>query len=221
MPGGKFPLDIRITGVRALTKEDVGRLSEPRFVHPTKRLRQSHHQLALLDALGFKTAEISKLTGYSESRVFTLRADPAFQMIVAEKSKAINEAAIREAGDLMAQKARIMAAMDRHILDHIDQMDEAGELVPLKTALAVSADMADRVGYAKHTTHTAFDGDWAKKLEERIAMRPRRTLDFMGKLTETRPPQVVEVEPSKRSGSESPSPPRVPLRLITPNITRR
>ena len=83
MPGGRFPLDVRVTGVRALWREDLAKLREPRFVHPTKRLRQSHHQMALLEAQGYTTGEISKLTGYSETRISTLRHDPAFQMIVA------------------------------------------------------------------------------------------------------------------------------------------
>lgn len=213
---GKFPLDIRITNVRSLTKEDLGRLREPRFVHPTKRLRQSHHQLALLDAQGYSAGEISKLTGYSETRIFTLRNDPAFKMIVAEKQKVLNDALMKDAVDHMGLKTRIMIAADRHIMDQIDELDHSGELLPIKTALAISADMADRVGYAKHSTHTSYDGDWAKKLEERIVkVRKAKILDL-----EARPPQAVDVGPPKRSGSESPSP-GVPLRLLNGGITRR
>lgn len=221
---GKFPLDIRITGVRSLTKEDLGKLREPRFVHPTKRMRQSHHQLALLEAMGYATGEIAKLTGYSDTRILSLRHDPAFMMLVAEKQKVINDAALKEAGDLMAQKTRLMAAADRHILDHFDELDANGELMPLKTALAISADMADRVGYAKHSTSTSYDGDWAKKMEERIVKMGRTRAPpiidaegaMMSRITSsegTRPPQAVDVGPSKRSGSESPSP-RVPLHIV-------
>lgn len=223
---GRFPLDIRITGVRSLTREDLGRLREPRFVHPTKRLRQSHHQLALLEAMGHTTQEISKLTGYSDTRISTLRNDPAFKMIVDEKRKVINDAMTKEAGDAMALKFRIMAASDRHILDQIDALDEAGELMPLKTALAISADMADRVGFAKHSTSTSYDGDWAKKMEDRIAIKSKLVevvgLERPAIPSETkslRPPQAVSAGPPKRSGSESPSP-GAQLRLVH-GITRR
>jgi len=216
---GKFPLDIRITGVRALGREDLARLSEPRFVHPTKRLRQSHHQLALLEAQGYSTTEIAKLTGYSPQRVQTLRHDPAFAMIVAEKAKAINEAATKEVADLMAQKAQIMAAMDRHILDHVEEMDERGELIPLKTALAISADMSDRVGYAKHSTHTSYDGDWGKKMEEMIARRRTKAINNVLHTIE-QPPQAVSAAPSERSGLESPST-RAPLQLLPGGLVTR
>ena len=125
----------------------------------------------------------------------------------------------KEAADLMAQKARIMAATDRMILDHIDEMDQNGELMPLKTALAISADMADRVGYAKHSTHTSYDGDWGKIMEGKIAKRNKDLILNEVKKLESRPPQAVEAAPSERSGLESPSPRRVPLQLV--GITRR
>lgn len=225
----------RILGVRELTKGDVERLKEPRRVQPLKQLRYSHHQLAIYDASGMSLAEMCMATGYSPARISILRKDPAYQMLVAEKRAKLEEKQIEVIVDAMHQKLQIMISADRHIRDTISDLDDIGELLPIKQALAISADMADRVGYGKHTTQTHHDGDFAARMEA--------SLQRTSKVIEARPkalpivgtpkvepidaewladPKVVEFQPQavsvgaslKRGGSESPSLARPPTLVV-------
>lgn len=76
--------------IRDLTEDDlllrrvtpVG--SEPR---PLVKLKFQHHRLAQLIASGSGEAEASLLTGYSLSRISILKADPAFQELLAQYMK--------------------------------------------------------------------------------------------------------------------------------------
>jgi len=172
----------------------------------------------MLEASGLPINQIVEASGYSYGRIWALRKDPAYQMLVAEKRVKIEEKEIEIIADHMQQKLLIMAAADRHIYDQITELDEAGELLPIKQALAISADMADRVGYGKHTTQTHHDGDFAARMEATLMRSGKKAEPIDAtwlaepKAIETRvvefqPPQAVSAGAlSTRSGSESPSP---------------
>jgi len=51
---------------------------------PLKRLRETHHRLAQLLAEGRKSVEISRITGYSQSRISILQNDPLFSGLLAD-----------------------------------------------------------------------------------------------------------------------------------------
>ncbi len=62
-----------------------------------------------------------------------------------------------------------MIAAERHIADSIAEADEAGDLLPIRTALAISADGADRLGYGKRSTNLNINADLGAALERAIA----------------------------------------------------
>jgi len=47
-----------------------------------KRLRDTHHRIARLLAAGYKQVQVSEMTGFSQSRISILMADPTFQSLL-------------------------------------------------------------------------------------------------------------------------------------------
>lgn len=83
--GSREPLVV--VAVRGLTPDDLPAISNPPPIGssaPTiQTIRHSHHQLAQLIAEGKEGAEISRVTGYSLSRISILQTDPAFNELIA------------------------------------------------------------------------------------------------------------------------------------------
>ena len=86
---GRKPAEPFTTGTpRELTEADLATLIHPTSVNATtpiiQRLRSTHHRLAQLIADGTKQVDVSLITGYSQSRISVLMADPGFQELVAQ-----------------------------------------------------------------------------------------------------------------------------------------
>lgn len=85
--GGKRPaLPINLTVMRELDASDLPALIERRAVaavtpHVTQ-LRETHHFLARLLAEGRRQVEVSRIAGYSQSRISLLMKDPSFQELI-------------------------------------------------------------------------------------------------------------------------------------------
>lgn len=81
----KQPLTVSV--IRPLGESDLPAITNPPPVAApapvVKSIRASHHKLAQLIAGGSPGAEISLLTGYSQSYISTLQGDPAFEELVA------------------------------------------------------------------------------------------------------------------------------------------
>lgn len=168
-----------------LSREDLERLKGDRGrIDLPQRLRDSHHRVARLAATGMKTSEIAQRTGYSANRISSLLQSPAMQELIARFRDKINEAFIASQDEYYELATANMLAAERHIRDKIDELDEAGELLPVNIALKISRDAADRFGYGKHQTNTNVNMDFAKMLESAIA-RSKRARD----------PRVIEGEP--------------------------
>lgn len=168
LPRGRLHPQVLVGPPRQLLPADTPMLRERRATPKVKKFREAHHRLALLIAQGHTTDAITKLTGYSYSRVSTLMMDPAFQDLVAQKRALVDQdqldadSAYRE--EIM--KARMAAA--RHLNQYIEEMDETDETMPVRTALAINEFTADRTGFGKHTTSTNLNANWSVTLEDRI-----------------------------------------------------
>lgn len=177
---------------------DLARLHDGnRSMSPVKRLRASHHKIARLAAKGLTNKEIAAYTGYTRERVGQLLGAPAMKELVAlyvEKEVAKEDEHLDPYLDLTAQN---MIAAQRHIADRFEQLDEEGELMGVREALAISADGADRLGYSK-TTNVKVNHSFAEQMEKAI----RRS----GK--------VIDVKPEKVAGPS-------PLRLVTTPIANK
>lgn len=152
-----------------LRREDLELLHQGnRSQASIKRLRASHHKIARLSARGLNNKEIAAHTGYTRERVNQLVNSPAMRELIAIYMEKVEEQEREDLDQFIALKTANMIAAERHISDHIAELDEAGELLPVKTALAISADGADRTGYGKRETRVNVNVDLAAALERAI-----------------------------------------------------
>ena len=169
MRNGPTP-NIPIGEPRALVAADLERLRERRHVPTTpQKLRESHHMIARFAALGLDNHEVGARTGYSRERVGVLLEAPAMKELVALYRGKIDETYVKQVDAFFELATGNMLAAERHIADTIAELDEKDELLPVRTALAISRDAADRFGFGKHTSQTNINVDFAAKLEAAIA----------------------------------------------------
>lgn len=162
---------LTIGEIRPLTREDLAEIVDvKRHASVTQRLRDPHHMVARLVAAGVRPySEVARRCGYSIARIKTLSADPAFAELVASYRGDIDEAFVRSQDDYFELTTSNMVKAERHIAERIEKLDEEGELLPVRDALAISRDAADRFGYGKKTTNLNVNVDFADKLEKAIA----------------------------------------------------
>lgn len=205
---GKVPeVRLKVGQPRPLTRADVNTLAASGRADMTTpmRLRASHHNVARLVAAGVRNNIIAEQTGYTSARVEQLKKSPAFQELMANYKAMLDGEYVEEADAYFKLAFNNMVAAERHIADHLADADELGELVPIKTALAISRDAADRFGYGKRQTNLNVNVDFAAKLEDAIR-RSGKTLDLApGSVSTITPPSVAAQAPSD-SALEEPAP---------------
>ena len=186
---GKPGKELVATAVRPLTLEDIERSNEAAVgvssAPPLQELKSRHHRLARLLAEGHKHVYVSRMTGYSESRISILMRDPAFVNLVdqyksvvedkfadtVEKMKNLTEDAI----DLLAERldtdpASITNSMAVELIKTVG--DRAG-FSPVSKSISVSASLdpqrladvkarvnARRVGEVKQITQEVADAEF-------------------------------------------------------------
>ncbi len=162
----------RILAVRVLVREDLARLkNEKRVVPRVKSFRDTHHRLARLCAAGLRNEEILQRTGFSYMRLSTLKMDPAFRELIAQYRGKVDAAFVQSQDEFFETATSNMLRAERQVEDHLDRADDEGELIPLKTLLAITSDRADRFGYSKKTINTNINLDFAKRMEQMMAAR--------------------------------------------------
>lgn len=160
----KHPLQAEV--VRELAPADLALLDVQRNSKPPRlmRLRDSHHRLAQVLAVGATPGEAGAQTGYSQSRISILLADKSFQDLV--------EVYRRDSAALRAEYADMATANmirgERIIEDALEQLADSSEpvsLADLRPVLDIVSDRADRFGYPKKATNVNINVDFAGKLE--------------------------------------------------------
>lgn len=154
-----------------LTREDLSRLAEggrtPESATP-KKLRESYHRVARLAASGLREYEIAEQTGYSRARIYTLMQAPAMVELIALYREKVTTEWAKDQDAYYSLATQNMIAAERHIADAIADADDRDELIPIRTALAISRDAADRFGYGKRQTNLNVNVDFAAQLEKAI-----------------------------------------------------
>jgi hypothetical protein len=175
---GKIAKAPRILAVRVLTREDLARLktTERSVVNRVKAFRDSHHRLARLCAAGLRHEEILRITGFSYVRLVTLKSDPAFQELITQYRDKVTEAFVASQDEFFETSTSNMLRAERQIEEHLDRADEVGDLLPVKTLMALTSDRADRFGYSKKTINTNINIDFAKRMERMMAQRGQATV---------------------------------------------
>ena len=169
---GKLAQAPRILSVRPLAKDDLACLKQARTIPRVKSFRDSHHRVARLIALGYRNEEVLRITGFSATRLATLKQDPAFQELIAQYREKAFEADRAEIDEMQETSRSNMLRAERQLEEHFDKADEEGELLPVKTLLAITSDRADRFGYPKKKEiNSNYTVDFAKRIERMMASR--------------------------------------------------
>lgn len=168
---GKLPLPRPEVEASPITRDDLQRLLLPRdssAANP-KRIKEAHHTVARLLALGFEYARVAELTGYSGTRIATLASAPAMAELIAQYRADINNSFMDTLDvyhDLMVSN-KLKA--ERMIADRLEEAQEDGDVLPFRDLLAISRDAADRTGHPKGRVNINTNADFASLLEQRIA----------------------------------------------------
>ena len=167
---------------RELTLEDLSKLERPKMP-AVKKLRDSHHAVARLVALGLRPEEVAHYSGYSQGRVNQLRADPAFQGLVEDYRQTDVADGYKEAtGEYYRIVAGNRIKSARLIADKLEEAE--AEDFSVRDLIAIHGDAADRTGYGKHTVH-----EHKVDLSEAL----RRAIDASNKVLEAK---VIDITPS-------------------------
>lgn len=163
---GRAKVPLKAEVVRELGPADLALLEVSRGTKPPRlmRLRDSHHRLAQVLALGSTPGDAGMQTGYSQSRISILLADKSFQDLVEVYRRA--SATLRAEYTDMATANMIRG--ERIIEDALESIADSAEpvsLSELRPVLDIVSDRADRFGYPKKSTTLNVNVDFAGKLE--------------------------------------------------------
>lgn len=205
MKNGPAADAIYIGKPKPLARADLDRLKEGgRNPQGTiARIRDSHHMIARLTALGLKPKVIAERLGMSRTRVTQLQGAPAMVELIARYRERVDEQFDSNADAFFETASQNMLAAQRHIADRFAELDEEGELMPVREALAVASDAADRVGYGKRSTNVNINMDFAAQLERAIDRSSKARI--INATAEVEPKKLV-VQPRS---SQTPPTPRV------------
>lgn len=213
MHKGAIAAPIPIGQPTALIAADLERLKQPRYVGTTpQKLRDSHHMIARLAAMGLRVMKIAEQTGYSRVRVTQLLDSPAMQELVSQYRLKVDAEFAEGADAFFTLATSNMIAAERHIADQIAEADEAGELLPIRTALAISRDAADRFGYGKKSQQLNINVDFASQLERAIARSGKGPLLEASVAGPAHPLSVLPASSQNQTRSRAPEPQPLLLR---------
>lgn len=158
-----------ILTVRALTPADLAFVrSGPAHVDSIKRMRDRHHHIAWLIAMGKSHGDISVECHISVARINQYLKDPTFNELVSKRREELNQSR-REAGDAFITKATETMTLAEDELQGRIRDDPSS--VHIRDLNRISADRMDRFGYGKHTTsdNRTVNINFASKLEAAVA----------------------------------------------------
>jgi hypothetical protein len=110
-----------------------------------QKLRTTHHELARMLACGLKDVDISRVTGYSQSRICTLKKDPLFRELLSHYMANRDESAIDFSARLRQLSITAVDIMQEKLED--DSSD-----ISMKDLRQVAEFGLDRTGMGKTMT---------------------------------------------------------------------
>ena len=157
--------------VRELTGADIAMLSEERGTTAPriKRLRDRHHSLARLLASGMKDGHAALAVGYEPSRVSILKADPAFQDLLAFYRENVDTQ--------LAEYHERIAGLSVDAVEELRvRLEEDPESFSSSLLLEIATKTADRTGYGPSSNSTqvninVYMADRLEAARKRVAER--------------------------------------------------
>lgn len=157
---------------RELRESDLALLATERHVAPShvQRISSRHHALARSLASGMPAIEAALCTGYTTSRISVLKADPAFQELIAHYTKVEGDVA----ADLGQRMATLGVEAAEVLAERLETTPESFANDELSDLMKVAADRTGH-GPASRTTNVNVNvnlGDRLRAARERAASAP-------------------------------------------------
>lgn len=160
---GRATKDVTCTLVRPVEEQDLAFLNKERGVKPpqVKELRYRHHTLARLLAAGKTDIECSVDTGYSQSRISILKADPAFEELVKFYVKEL-DAEFVDLGEMLGGLSKTAAGQ---LLDELEEDPDAFTKREKMDLLKIGADRTGHGPQVQSTHQVNIHVDMAERME--------------------------------------------------------
>ena len=136
--------------------------------------RFAHHNIAMMFAVGMTVQEIVRRTGFTPRRLNILLNDPTFMELIEHYRRPHVEKLKEEIADAYTNMGTAFNGYLRHVIQYLEDHDEADETVPLVHAMKVVSDLGDRIGFSKHTIKTNLNVDFATALDRAIERSGKR-----------------------------------------------
>ena len=164
--------DLRVEVVRPLTNEDIVQANQPgRAPLPTsgtvQRLRESHHALARILAMGESQTAAAAITGFATSTISRLLVDPTFAGLVEFYRKNMDLAAVDLQARLSSLNADFVQELQDRIQDAPEKMSDGFVLKAIET-------LSDRTGHGP--INRAVNINVAVGMAERLQAARQRAL---------------------------------------------
>lgn len=159
-----------LSGIRPMTREDMATTLGPVYqpMHNLKKLRDSHHRVARLLAVGLRLEQVAEATGYAIETIRQLAPSPAMVELVAKYRPTVDRAYEESVSAYYSYATRNLVMSERMLADRLEASDEDGKPIAVRDLIAVSADRADRLGFGKRSTQVNVNADFAAELEKAI-----------------------------------------------------
>jgi hypothetical protein len=169
MQNQRTPSSAYIKAVRPMNRSDIEALRQPSARVVIAKLRDAHHQIARMIAFGMSYKDIAYELGYSYTRIAVLANSPSIVELVTKYRGKVDEKWEAEVEKRNNYIQQVYTKSWRMIGEQLEDADETGEAIPLRTLLAVADSAADRVGITKKSTTVNINVDFAANLERAIA----------------------------------------------------
>lgn len=153
-----------IEEVRELTVEEVREMPRGTLTRIAK-LRDSHHTVARLLALGNSIGEVAVQAGYSYNSVSMLAQDPSMQELVAHYREMLNGQFLATVDEYYSG---LVAARNKALRRINDKLDDDEADLSISQLHAIHSDAADRTGYPKRKDVVVANVDFADSLDAAI-----------------------------------------------------
>jgi|SRR5215831_2176218 len=133
-----------------------------------ERFRFSHHNVAMMFAMGMTVQEISRKTGFTQRRLLILLDDPTFNELIDHYRNQHLDRMLTALPNAIEDMDFVRVATVRKMREAIEESDETGEPIGIPNLVRMHGEMADRTGYSKHTLKTVVNVSFAESLDRAI-----------------------------------------------------
>jgi Fe2+ transport system protein FeoA len=192
----KPPKRLEVGKVRELGLEELEGTERGRSV--VKKLRDHHHMMARLFAMGMTSSAIAQAMDMSANRVSLLRSDPAMVELVQHYREMVDEDWRQSNAGTVQLMRESHARAERLRSQALEEAEDGEREIPLNTLNNIAADLADRVGFPKRAVIASIDMSFAAKLDR--AIKRSQAEQIGGKVIEGRsrspsPMKTIDLQP--------------------------